>query len=556
MATFEGFGITASARTPVVQSGGGGDNSIFQALGDSPQFLDVQYQAGVVLLTSLAFFFPALSAWRASWMWHAWIFAMLAVINAAYHVCDTDFLTAFGIDVTCPPSAELVFTQAHQMWLCFSYLQMAFLILGPEDPQLHLGDKAALQGSRGVREAPFDVIVVSRLTPFALLAIFFSSDHADHNEMQWKAMVLMELLLVFGCIGFWLPRGRSAFDVLLRFKFWQRLLNHGGLPIMIQLWICCVTAFPECRAFHCLWQVVVASFSLAMLRAVLPDVAGPRSTLINVYDTSALNPTISQAVLCGPALTILPASLAGASYDWCNGGGWHMSTLWKATSCQPGGYFVAIVAVPLSASIVVAFYLIDATTCAKVPWTEFTRPLEFGDPRLDHRRRILGKRLGCTIGGASAGLGLVSALIMHSNGLGNLLCKLSHATACLGLVSAMIMTVLFSDPTSRGAEFRRIFTFFVCLPSLAIHITLMLMERSIAIWFVVPQAVFVISEQLTVLVFVLWPLTWVKELNEDGQRRQISAFTWPRTAWRFDAGLPARSTQEDEVKAPVNCGNI
>eukprot|EP00927_Polykrikos_kofoidii_P080135 TRINITY_DN7700_c0_g3_i4.p1 TRINITY_DN7700_c0_g3~~TRINITY_DN7700_c0_g3_i4.p1 ORF type:complete len:534 (-),score=71.60 TRINITY_DN7700_c0_g3_i4:435-2036(-) len=531
MATFHGLDIAASAR--------------IAGLGDTQMLLDMQTQAAAVLVTSLALCAPAWSAWRASWSWHALLFAVLAIMSTAYHICDTDLLNSFGADNSvCSPSVEQLLARAYQTWVSFCSLQMAFLILGPEDPRFYVCEEAASHGPRCDRNAPIDVIVITRVAPLALLGISYSRSHADHDDMQWKGMVLMQLLLFFGFVGFWGARPRSAHHVLLRFNYWQRLLSYGSLPVMMRLWVGCIAAFPENRALHCIWQILTAFSSLATVRAVLPDVAGPRSTLVNMFDTSSSNPNILHMLLCGPAFAIMPTSLLGASYDWCYGGGLLISSLRSTLGCELGSYFMAVSAVPVLWASIAVFYLIDITASTKVPWTEFTRPFDVGDPRLDRERQILGKHFGCIMGCVSGGLGLAAILFMRGSTFEILLSTLFGVAAIFGLICAMILTVTYSCPASRGFELRRKFTFFVCLPLLVLTFLLSFMEHCIVTRVALPHYVVVISEQVTMLAIAFWPMTWARDFDEKGRREQSSAYAWPKTAWRFDAGL-----QLDPVKS-------
>eukprot|EP00929_Paragymnodinium_shiwhaense_P114143 TRINITY_DN82477_c0_g1_i1.p1 TRINITY_DN82477_c0_g1~~TRINITY_DN82477_c0_g1_i1.p1 ORF type:complete len:582 (-),score=102.53 TRINITY_DN82477_c0_g1_i1:27-1772(-) len=558
----EGFSLSSNTplavpSAPITQNAAGGFLQVAD-IGDVQQAMDLQSQAALVFVTSLAFLVPSLSAWRTTWTWHACLFAVLSLLSAAQHVCqmgafpssamrDSDLGGVAIESFNCPAAVASSVAQLYQTWCCFCFLQMAWLVLGPEDPQLHW---LSLQGPREPRSAPVDVILVARVLPLVMLTVLHSNLSSGLG-VQWQSMLVTEVLLILGCFGFWWQRRQHAANILLRLKFWQRLLHHGGLPALMRLWIFCIVAFRDCQVLHCMCQLVIASFSVGLLRAVLPDPTGslgspqscarerqaalPPSWPTSVVDSSASNPSVAHVLLCAPALAAVPGTIALASFDWCQTGGMHIETMGLAASCEPSGYFLGIVAVHLFAAGLAAFHLIDTAGAASIPWTQLARPLGQGDPRLAQRERILGKRFGCMLGCASSGLGLAASLCAHDSGVQHFLAMLLGMSGAICLVAAMIITVLSSDPAAVGYQFRRTFTLFVCMPSLTVHLLLLLLGQCLPKSAQLPRALYVLSEQVAVVLFTSWPLTWAAELREESVRKRSSAFAWPVTTWRFGA---------------------
>merc|ERR1719382_1665459 len=91
----------------------------------------------------------------------------------------------------------------------------------------------------------------------------------ESSEMQGTNMLLNEVIILVANIGFWAVRAESAPEVLLRFRYWHRLLHHGFIPAMMLFWIFCIIGFADFQALHTMWHVVVALFAVSLLRTVL-----------------------------------------------------------------------------------------------------------------------------------------------------------------------------------------------------------------------------------------------------------------------------------------------
>merc|ERR1719440_318200 len=185
-------------------------------------------------------------------------------------------------------------------------LQMAFLVMGPEDPQLQWLSHHAVSGHQSwLRHVPVDTIVTARLLPAVVLGGFhFGHGHVDAEVFHWQSMLINELLLLVCCTGFWMHSSRKgrASEVLLHFKFWHRLLHHGLIPAMMLFWIYCITGLTDLQVLHSVWHVVVAVFACTLLRSVLNDESTAAST--KVFDPSVLNPNVGHVFLGSVALIL------------------------------------------------------------------------------------------------------------------------------------------------------------------------------------------------------------------------------------------------------------
>lgn len=524
---------------------------IFKAFSevDIGDIRNLQSQTVLVLVTSLTFLVPAVSCWRLARLWHSWVFVMMTVICCSFHFC------AAGEEHlgSCAPATTQSLQRVYRMWMCFCFLQMAFLMFGPEDPQLQqLADKSSWKVFPGFlrNNISWDVIVWSRILPMSLLLV--CNQLGDSNNIYWQNMLLAEMLLVFASGTFWLHRNRRnhASDVLLRFKFWHRLLHRGLIPALMLFWIFCIMSFADQKALHAMLNLAMAAFAVSVLPSsharghAADGQAGGTSLDTEVLDSSAHNPSVAHILMGSIALIVLPTAVVGASYDWCPGGQW--LTISSVMECQPGGYFVAIVAVPTFTAVAAIFRLIDCLTPrTKTPWTKHAlKPWESPKPwetLVGPRQRSLVKHLGCLLGYAGAAFGLASALIMKGTPLQNGASQLLSSMSLGALALAGSLTVLCSDPTGPGYPLRLHFTIFICMPLVAVYFLLTLSGKSPDHGATVPgseeyatELMHAISEYVTLIALVFWPLTWAAEVQEDVQRKESGSFSWPTTSWRFD----------------------
>lgn len=509
--------------------------------------VDVHSETSLTLFSSLAFLVPAVTAWRMKRFWHCSLFASLTIVCASYHYCN-DNTQQLGAQQRCSPALSSLLTHIFFVWVYFCSLQMAFLVMGPEDPQLQWLQTQSVPGSPSCAtptHAPFDTIITARVVPLVVLSVFYMFQGSwDTEETHWQSLLLNEILLLGCCTVFWLHHTRQcrAADVLIRFKFWHRLLHQGFIPAMMLFWIFCIMGFTDFQTLHSMWHSVVAVFAMSLLRTVL--LGETSSSAAKVFDVSPHNPNVAHVLLGSVALILLPSSVIGASFDWCSHGQKPWPTISSATLCQPGGYFVAIVSVPAFAGVSTVFWLIDSTATLKGSWQqtftskswEFQERGEWGECHSSSsctQQQALGRRFGCLLGSVGALFGLVAALLMKGSAVINVI-NLFCSIMSLGLITiAMVLTVLTSSPASQVARFRRGLTLLVTAPVLVVHIVLMLANQCLPSHYQVPQTIYAVTEYLVVLLLAIWPLTWVSEVQDTWQRNASGSFAWPTTTWRF-----------------------
>jgi hypothetical protein len=510
--------------------------------------VDGHSQIGHLLIASLAFLIPALSAWRMKRIWHCYLFVIMALICTCHHLCSADTSRHMGMHTLCAPTVTNFFSHAFSASAHFCVLQMAFLIMGPEDPHMQwLNLQAAPSDACGETplHAPFDAIVTARVVPAVVLCLFhFSRALMDTEEILWQSILLNESILLVCCTSFWMHHSRIdwAADVLVRFKFWHRLLHHGFIPAMMLFWIFCLKGLADLQAFSSLWYLVVASFAVSLLRAVLVGESSLPSA--KVFDISLNNPNVADVLLGSVGLIVLPTALIGASFDWCSMDNSRWPTIATTTQCRQGSYFVALVSIPTFVALATAFWLIASTSPTKTTWFQFhTSKLSWksterlaGENALeelsfDAQQLALGKSRGCFLGYAGAFLGIVAAMIVRSTPFQDTWSFLCNSIAGGFIAVAMALTALSCDPSTRRYRCRQRFTMLVVVPVVLLYMILILSNKFLAIH--VPHSACAMTEYLVVMLMSVWPLTWVREVQEVWQTNANCAFVWPKTNWRF-----------------------
>jgi hypothetical protein len=262
-----------------------------------------------------------------------------------------------------------------------------------------------------------------------------------------------------------------------------------------------------------------------------------------VFDLSPHNPNIAHVLLGSVALIVLPTAVIGASFDWCSTGQSYWPTISMTTNCQPGGYFVAIVAVPACSAMGAIFWLINATATRKtssplffkaLSW-EFQKTREWHTnqkPTCDPQQLAAVGRFGCLLGNAGAFLVLIGALIMKGSPFQSVM-SLCVSIMSLGFImAAMVLSVLTSDQSTQSS-FRRRFTVLLCLPVMVFYTMLILARQSVPSDRQIPHGIFAMTEYAVTLLVSVWPLTWVTDVRDTWQLNASTAFEWPKTSFRF-----------------------
>jgi len=312
----------ASAPTGMFSAVGVEDFTNFQLL-----------SAASLVLTSFAFAFPAAVAWHTKQLWHAWMFGTMILTSVTYSYCSTEFPKhGLGLTAGCDPETTQLLLRVSNAGLYLCSLQMALLLLCPKDPKLQqervlarLGsaasagrtatpaslvegaaaliskgeasqqassvpDTAASSSEGGAPtssspppslppqhlslNAPADVIFCSRVIPVAAFALLnYIHAGSEWEDAQRQSVLLSSTSLAFCCTSFWLQQERRSLapTVLLRLQYWRRLGHSRCVPSMLSIALLAMANSAESKVLHSLWQVVLASFAVGVLRNIIRD---------------------------------------------------------------------------------------------------------------------------------------------------------------------------------------------------------------------------------------------------------------------------------------------
>lgn len=467
------------------------------------------------------------------------------MVCVPYHYCNVDAPknAMASTHSHCSPTTTFFFNHMFFFGLHYVLLQLAFLVMGPEDPHMQWLGLQAGPGNPSCalpNNAPTDSVIVARVLPAIALCLFHILHSSwDSESIYWQSLLLDEVIMLVCNAMFWLHYSRRAraADVLLRHKYWHRLLHHGFIPTMMLFWIFCMMGVADLQLLHSTWHVIVAFFAHSLLRTVLLGESTAPSA--KVLDLTSHNPNVAHILLGSVALIVLPTAGISASFDWCSLGAENWPTISSATLCESGSYFVAIISVPAFTGVAAVFWLVASTSDSKKANFHGTCDSisDMGSwmQRLDtsHNQLSLGKGLGCFLGYGGAFFGLAAALIMKGSPFQNVLQMFCSALSIVFLMIAMILTVLSSDSSARGYNVRRSITLFLCLPVMALHLMLVLSTQSVGKNYHAPRSGVALAEYADVLCLSLWPLTWASEVQQTWQRNSCGKFHWPTTTFRF-----------------------
>lgn len=437
----------------------------------------------LLVLTSLAFLLPARASFYLGRLWHTCVFTLMAVICAAYHL--------FGSDTT------QWLTLVHHGWAYFCFLQMAFLVLGPEDPQMQWIDHPVAVKSLLATWPPLHVIVLARVLPVAAILVFLCR-FSSWVDFHWQIMFLSDVLLVFGCGAFWMHRDRrsSMPKVLLRSRFWRRFWNHFGLPGLLAA---CMWGFMEStdsRAMHAILHLLIACLAMSIVRAVHNSGADLRREA-EIMSVSPQNPVIAHILLGSAAIFGLPTLMASLALDWWSIGYWRWPMVCSATYQLPGGYFVVIGALPTLMAQAVAFGLISSTV---------------GSPQANQHEIAVSKQFGCMVGYVSIVFGVLT-LAMPGPAFPTLhtLCLIAYL--CLMMVATLLTTLSTTSPLAPGMRSRCVLAFTIFVSVMGFLMLLILVQQYIPNTYSIPHPLLATSEYIALALPMLWPLTWGPEVQ-------------------------------------------
>lgn len=459
----------------------------------------------LIVTTSFAFLLPARVSFSIGWLWQAAVFIIMTIVCFFYHVCDAHVPALLGLGFTCPEPTRYFFTLADHGLAYFCVLQMAFLVLGPEDPAMQWIDHASVQTSPGFAlsmATPPDVIMLTRLLPAAAMSAFLCL-FTSWDDFHWQSLLVCDVLVIVACTAFWLnpDRRSSILKVLMRNKFWQRAWRCGGMPVLFMAVLFTAMQFFHSRALHAMWHVAVAIIAVNIIGAVSwGSTAEAQSE--GIMDLSPRNPVIVRSLLGLASLFGLSTLLTSLVLDRVAVGHFRWPMVSMPTLQRPGGYLVAIGILPTLVALTVSFCLIRSTATTAQPAVEPEACTTANGAEI-----VVGKHLGCSVGHWSVLFGLL-AVAAHGSVFPTI--HLVCLIACIGLLQVAMVLTSLSAPYS---SWRSVFTVLGCL-AMSTFLTLLLLAKGfIPNAYSVPHILLACAEYAALALPTLWPLCWSSEVH-------------------------------------------
>eukprot|EP00933_Yihiella_yeosuensis_P060319 TRINITY_DN627_c1_g1_i2.p1 TRINITY_DN627_c1_g1~~TRINITY_DN627_c1_g1_i2.p1 ORF type:complete len:473 (+),score=46.73 TRINITY_DN627_c1_g1_i2:125-1543(+) len=441
----------------------------------------------LLVVTGFAFLAPAVTAIRLGRLWLASVFTLMSAICAAYHICDADLPDIMGLRRSCPASVTHVLTLADHGSAYFCILQLAFLLLGPEDPSLQ----------DGAESPKISTMVMTRLLPatsiVALLAFLTS-----WSEFHWLCILLCEGLLLSGFFAFWLRPGQRsvATKVLLRRHFWLRALKHGLIPVFVASCLFICMNISGISIAHSIWHVVLSVLAVRIIHAVIAD--GPKMQHLLSLDVLASqqcgNPVVAHQLLMLPALIGIPTLLASGMLDFSAEQHWRWPLLTMPLNHLPGGYVTAIGALPTLAALGAAFGLIGG----------------YGPHDIFAIKELnLKNHIGCLIGYLAVGLGYLAVFARFGDGIW----KAQSFWMITSLFFFSLAVYLPSIGPTPQSKSKRMLAATISAFLTVLVMMLSLEEKYIPNNFLISQPVLAIFEYISLGLLLLWPCSWISEVE-------------------------------------------
>jgi len=477
----------------------------------------------LMILTSLALLAPAKYAFSAGRPWHTALFVAMATICTAYHICDAQAPSSLLSGVHCPQPLPHILTLADHGCAYFCFLQMALLLLGPEDHNMQWPVDPANPRKPWAR-VPTSVMLYSRALPL-IGVLSFLAFYPDWREFHYQMIFLCIVLVLHGAGQFWLSykRREHAPQVLFHAVFWRRLVTLGLFPICL-----CLVLFISMEKFesglaHATWHVWVAVLAMNVQRTIYHSLVDPLHMVLSliarqnapaadVHSTPPKNPIIAHYFLASIAVTMSVTFMAGrlvgamvphSHYDWPVLG--LDSLQWQT------GYMLAIGSLSVILAIASTFGLIATV---HIPWAKSDGQFHW-------------RRVGCALGFSSSLFGLL-AIVASADGMPSKLRALVlAATACSAAAGVALTT--FSEFSTSSMLIRRMMAAATCVTAAVFVTSLYTLHQYGALQHVAlshnggtyyhvvfPRAwrCLALSQYCLAGLLAAWPLTYVAQVRE------------------------------------------
>lgn len=459
----------------------------------------------LVIVTSLFFLAPARLALDAGRLWHAAVFASVAVTCVIYHVCDEDLPIALGFEgASCSDSTKNFLTLADHGMAYFAFMQMAFIVIGPEDPVLQWIDNPTVQDTPPSALAmlvPRDVTVLTRALPGVAFVVFLNW-FPSWQDFHWHFILLNDVLIIFGSAAFWMhPDRRSSIQkVLIRLRFWKRMCFSFFVPLAASAMLFVLMENSQGRTMHAFWHIALSGLAVVIFQSVSQKGSADTSDAKEVLEVSARNPIVAKVLLGSALLFGAPTLLASLALSRSAEGEFQWPLVTMPTDRRPGGYLVAIGALPTLTALTLAFWLVRSTVGHHAEAQEI----------------VISKQLGCSMGFLGTLLGFLAVVADGSRVPTLHKCCLVASFCTLAL--AMLLTSLSTrNPWAPGSRPRCLLAFSNLLAVMSFLMLFALDEQFVPNAYKVPRPCVAITEYASVLLSLAWPLTWSDEVQERWQ---------------------------------------
>jgi len=472
----------------------------------------------VMILTSFAFLAPAKYAARAGRPFHVAMFATMAMTCAVYHLCDAEapiqaMLLHGG---HCPDPLTHILTLADHASAYFCILQMAFMLLGPEDHNLQWPHEETTPRKPWAR-VPTRGIVYNRALPLLAMLVFLALN-LDFHMFHCQMLMICAVVLLHGAGQFWWSNREHAPQVLFHAVFWNRLISLGLLPISLCLPLLYIGHVYASGLAHAAWHVLIATMAMNIQRTLyhsLPDplhtgisyLMGQDAPLADILSSPPKNPAVAHYLLSGVAvttcLTLLADRVTRNNYDlpglpvfgmdrlqWTGGNGDSIRHF-----ANGGGFLVASNALFTLVAIAAAFFLISTVQInTEGKWEVVSR----------------WRQLGCSLGYLSTFFGLLVVLASVDGTPPNLRTLALGATTCTAAAAVLLTT--FEERWEPGASwmvasipvFRRVVAACTGLAAAGFVASLFMSAwRGVTL-----------TQHIFALLLAVWPLTYVGQVRE------------------------------------------
>lgn len=488
--------------------------------------------AAFCALACTFYILPVLVSFSHHRYWQAFIFAILAVIGVVYHLASTTLLGAW------PFLASAITPCFFHRLAQLAALQVAFSVVGPEDPLLQRGN---------LEDAPSrDVLLCARAIPvigiFAMPYVFGSFSPCASGAS-------VEALFLLGFASFWFStpgRRTRAADVLPRAAFWKRtwrLLVFPGFCLAPLLLALLATSKEETRATVS-WQpacralaeaVAHVGFALASARALRCVFGGE----VEVLDRSCQNRLVVQYVMCGPALVLIPMVSAALAFDGL-ARGWRWPTLSMAATTPTSAAVLSMGSLPLAAASAPVFWVLrtisdnadtsltpaagkrrlgsafyssmGAALRDRIPFRNNKSMEDLIDNGFRMPKSFRPSSMGCHAGLLSICCGCGAALVVEGTPIRNAMHNTLTISFFLLLISSEVLLTIGSKLSGAVAVLRMAALVSLLGTAIAQLVLFVYVNQYIHNSYNIPHSIYALSEYATLGLLVVWPLTWVPEI--------------------------------------------